>query len=335
MIAPSQKFSLQSKILTMKTKLATLGLLIAFSHSLSRGEVPNGNQVALNGQRLFTTPAAANAQQTYGAALATARSTYSVELEKAMKAALASADLEEANAIRAARQTLTTAAIPPTGQVFKTSLANQALRRFEAAVSAAQKVYARDLTTALKAAMAAGNLDESNGINSEIKAILTVAAAPASKFAPKPIGQPSQTSRGVSIVRYPVHPTQSDNYTGNIDIDQMGKPKGAARTLKSISPWTKEKDENAVVSGYIRIDQPGTYTFRTRSDFDRNELIIDGQVVCKFRDGENKPGSIELTAGLVPFISVGYALATTFVMVEWMPPGQADWDVIPSNLLSH
>ena len=115
----------------------------------------------------------------------------------------------------------------------------------------------------------------------------------------------------------------------------MGKPKGAARTLKSISPWTKEKDENAVVSGYIRIDQPGTYTFRTRSDFDRNELIIDGQVVCKFRDGENKPGSIELTAGLVPFISVGYALATTFVMVEWMPPGQADWDVIPSNLLSH
>ena len=319
----------------MKTKIAAFGLLIFFPCSLSYAQVAAGGQAPPSGQRLFITPAAANAQQIYGAALATARNSYSAELENAMKAALASTDLEEANAIRAARQALTTTAIPPTGQVFKTSLANQALKRFEAAVTAAQKVYARDLTTALKAAMAAGNLDESNSINAEIKSLLTIAAAPPSKFAPKSIGQPSQTSRGVSIVRYPSHPSQFDNYTGNIDVSQLGKPKGAARTLKSISPWTKEKDENAIVSGYIRIDQPGTYTFRTNSAFDRNELIIDGQVVCKFRDGEKKPGTAELAAGLIPFVSVGYALATTDVMDEWMPPGQADWSVIPSTLLSH
>jgi hypothetical protein len=90
-----------------------------------------------------------------------------------------------------------------------------------------------------------------------------------------------------------------------------------------------------VVSGFIKIDQPGVYEFRTDSDWDRNELIINGQIVCKFRDGSNKAQNIELSAGLIPVTSIGYATETAETRIQWRPPGQADWSDIPNELLSH
>jgi hypothetical protein len=94
-------------------------------------------------------------------------------------------------------------------------------------------------------------------------------------------------------------------------------------------------NENAVVAGLLRIDIPGTYQFRTNSGYDRNELLVDGKVVCKFRDGENKTGVVELRPGLLPIVSVGYAHSTSEVHVQWKPPGAAEFSDLPSSLFSH
>jgi hypothetical protein len=44
---------------------------------------------------------------------------------------------------------------------------------------------------------------------------------------------------------------------------------------------------------------------------------------------------VQLRAGLLPIVSVGYAITTTEVRVQWMPPGQTEWKDIPNKLLSH
>jgi hypothetical protein len=106
-----------------------------------------------------------------------------------------------------------------------------------------------------------------------------------------------------------MHPSQKDGnkYAGYVPLADLGKPIGAPRTVPTVSGWTKQVDENAVVAGLLRIDQRGTYQFRTSSGYDRNELLLDGKVVCKFRDGENKVATVELRIGLLPIVSVGYA----------------------------
>ena len=63
--------------------------------------------------------------------------------------------------------------------------------------------------------------------------------------------------------------------------------------------------------------------------------IVDGKIVCPFRDGEGKHQSIELKEGLVPIVSVGYVRQTRYTSVKWKPPGQEEWSDIPTNLLFH
>jgi hypothetical protein len=140
---------------------------------------------------------------------------------------------------------------------------------------------------------------------------------------------------GLTLLRYGRHASQatSDKGTGYVPYTDLGKPLKAARTIYSISKWEKPIEENAVLKGYIKIEKAGTYNFRTDSDWDRNELIIDGKIVCKFRDGANKGQSVDLRAGLLPIVSVGYADITKQTRVQWMPPGKTDWADIPNNLL--
>lgn len=286
--------------------------------------------------RTFVNPAAQTAQSNYQAGLKAARLKYAADLNQAMKVVLTAANLEEANAINATLQKLGAEDLPLSTAPFKTAQVNEARLRYEASVTNAQRQYGRDLQQALKGAMAAANLEESNEINAEIKALINL-LAPASSSTPQPpIGQPPKKAPGLELVRYPQHPSQAvgQNYNGNVSAADMGKPLGAPQTVRSLSIWTKAVNENAVLSGFIKIEKAGTYEFRTNSDFDRNELMIDGRIVCKFRDGPNEPQSVRLKAGLLPIASTAYAIRTTETRIQWKPPGQ-EWSDIPDDLLFH
>ncbi|MES2595362.1 MAG: hypothetical protein V4662_08510 [Verrucomicrobiota bacterium] len=141
---------------------------------------------------------------------------------------------------------------------------------------------------------------------------------------------------GLSLVRFPLHPSQAtaDKGTGYVHYKSFGKPLRAAKTVYSLAKWEKPVEENAIVIGYIKIDKEGTYNFRTDSDWDRNELIIDDKIVCAFRDGANKGQSVQLRSGLLEIVSVGYTISTTDTRVQWMPPGQTTWTEIPKELFS-
>lgn len=319
----------------MRTESLIISLLLACTclHAAAQAEP----SAAPTGQRAFTTPAAVTAQSTYTAGMKAARLKYSAELELAVKAALTAGNLDDANAITATRKKLTADTLPVSAGPFKTSQANEARVRYDKAVTALQRQYGRDLQPALKQAMTTANLAESNEINAELKALVSLLATASPSAAPPPIGQSTQKARGLEIVRYRRHPSQSsgDGYNGYVAMADLGKPIGAPHTVKSLSSWTKNVDENAVVSGFIKIEKPGLYEFRTDSGFDRNELVINGQIVCKFRDGENKAAGIELSPGLIPVTSIGFATHTTETRIQWKPPGQADWSVIPNELLLH
>ncbi len=325
----------------MRTKFIIAAWVFAVTR-LHAADAQAAPAAALTGARAFATPDAVTAQKTYSTGMTAARLKYVTELDQAMKVAMAAGNLEDANAIHATQQKLTAASLPMTTGPFKTSQANEARLRYEAANTTVQRQYGRDLQQALKGAMSAANLTEANEINGEIKALVALLTpsnpptAPATSAAQPPIGQSAPKARGLEIVRYAQHPSQAtgDNYKGNVAVKDMGKPLGAPHTVKSLSTWTKDLNENAVVSGFIKIDKAGTYEFRTNSDFDRNELVIDGQIVCKFRDGPNVPQSVRLKAGLLPITSIGYAIRTTETRIQWKPPGQ-DWSDIPDELLSH
>lgn len=291
---------------------------------------------ALTGERTFQSAPATAAQRRYFDTLQRGRAAYLIELNAVAKTALAAGSLDDANAINELKKRLEAGAMPLAGgQRFKTASANDARLRFEKATAAAQRQYATDLQTALKAAMAGGQLDEANAITSEIKAL--AAMTPVTTLAP--LGGPANARSvpGLLITRYPLHDSQKDGnrYEGYVPHTELGKPLGAPKTVRAISSWTKAVDENAVVSGLLRIDQPGTYQFQTDSGFDRNELLIDGKVVCKFRDRAKNGATVELRAGLIPIVSVGYAHSTTEVRIQWKPPGAEKFSDIPANLLSH
>lgn len=326
----------------MRTKFILAGMLLTWArlHALAQEEPASALPAALPGElpgaRAFTTPAAVTAQSTYTADMKAARLKCAAELDQAMKVALTAGNLDDANAINATCQKLAADGLLVASAAFKTAQANDARRRYETTVSNVQRQYGRDLQQALKGAMSSANLNEANEINAELKALVAALAPAAPSAPPPPVGLPAPKARGLQIVRYPQHTSQAtgQNYDGNVSVADMGKPLGAPKTVKSLSIWTKAVDENAVVSGFIKIEKAGTYGFRTNSDFDRNELVIDGRIVCKFRDGSNEPQSVRLKAGLLPITSIGYAVRTTEVRIQWKPPGQ-EWSDIPDDLLFH
>ncbi len=310
-------------------------LVVVLAALSASAQVPTA---ALTGEKTFQSPGVMLAQRTYFEALKRARTDFATDLDPAMKAAMTSGLLDEANAINELKKHLLADGTPPvSGQIFQTPRANDARTRFDKAVGTAQQKYAADLQLALKAAMNNGDLNEANAINGELKA-LSAAAVAVAAGTQAPIGSPARRpTAGLLLTRYPMHPSQTggNRYEGYVPHTDLGKPLAASRTVRTMSGWSKVADENAVVAGLIRIDQPGRYEFRTDSGYDRNELLIDGKVVCKFRDGSNKASSVELRAGLLPIISVGYAHSTTEVRVQWKPPGAIEFSDIPSKILFH
>jgi hypothetical protein len=295
----------------------------------------------------FQTVGAKAAQKHYLDMLQSARAAYATDLDPAIKAVLAAGSLDEANALNQLKKDLLAGTMPPIpGTPSKALLANSARTRFERAVLLAQRNYALELQPALKAAMGAALLDEANAINAELKGLAALAPAPATPAASvaSPVtptgGAPSMnrsSGPGLMITRYPMHPSQKDGNrgAGYVPYNELGKPLGAPKNVRTLAKWSKEILENAVVAGFIRIDKAGPYEFNSSSGWDRNELLIDGNIVCKFRDGEDKICSVDLTPGLHPIVSVGYAHACDEIRVKWKPPGATALTEIPPGLLSH
>ena len=96
--------------------------------------------------------------------------------------------------------------------------------------------------------------------------------------------------------------------------------------------WRGAGPENELLR--LSLTEPGAPTWIFRG-FDARYRVVDGKIVCGFRDGEGKSQTIDLTEGLVPIVSVGYVRQTRRTSVHWKPPGQEEWSEIPSKLLFH
>ena len=125
-----------------------------------------------------------------------------------------------------------------------------------------------------------------------------------------------------------------------------GQAPNVAKVLPTIDLRSERGDfqplENqftADVTGFIKIETPGAYTFRLISD-DGAQLHLDGQLVLD-HDGlhgpDPKDATVTLTAGLHAlrvrqFQGFGGAQLT----LEWSPPGAGDaFVLVPADVLSH
>jgi hypothetical protein len=95
------------------------------------------------------------------------------------------------------------------------------------------------------------------------------------------------------------------------------------------------------VRGVLRIEDPGSYIFNTRSD-DGNQLEIDGNVVTSFYGGRGvpTPGDVSLPV----FMNQGYysfryrmqqGAGGAGAQVRWQKPGSSSYEVIPQSSLGY
>ena len=115
--------------------------------------------------------------------------------------------------------------------------------------------------------------------------------------------------------------------------EQLGDPVGKSKVTKSISGWRYEGQYNATATGFLKIDEPGKYTFRSENFYTRNLMYLDGKLVQKYR--QMSLYVVELDIGLHPMVSVGTPGARGSVTVTWMPPGKTTLEPIPLGLLFH
>jgi hypothetical protein len=322
--------------LTLLRVIFRVGIACAAVHLFDGNLRGADTGAVLTGDRQFKTPLASAAQKGYTNAISAARQALATELAVAVKSAMAARDLQEANAIEGLRKNIQGGAFPAEIPTFKTASANQARLRYQQAITTAQKQYGRELQAALKAALGSGDLDDANAIQAELKAAEAMAAV----SAPRPLGSATagRSNEGLIMQRYKMHPSQADgnNRGGYVSLEELQKHQrlGASHVVKTLSKWSKDEKENVIVSGSLRIEKAGMYEFRTASDWDRNALFINGKAVCGFRDGEKKVQAVELPIGLVPIACVGYAHETTWITVQWRPPGQEEFSDIPATLFS-
>lgn len=289
----------------------------------------------------FKSPGAAAAQRRYLDGLQVARQAYAAELDPIMKAAMARQSLAEANALNELKGQLLAGTTPPAGENPALAKANNARLRFEKAVADLRRQYSAGLDQALKVVMTAGQIEEANAINTELKSLGAGGASPGGNMAaatPVPFNSTmaSRLVPGLLFTRYPKQPQQTEELRGGyVPYSALGSPLGPPATIADISTWRKEATENATVTGFIRIERAGTYEFRTQSDWDRNELMINGKIICAFQNGRAQPGVVKLQQGFVPVISIGYYKAATEIRIRWKPPQAKDFVDIPAALLFH
>jgi hypothetical protein len=173
------------------------------------------------------------------------------------------------------------------------------------------------------------------GAAAALSAGAPLAPGPASDAA----SAPRPFAPGLVVTEYPRHALQAnekDNFY--VPLEQLGQPVGEKDIVESLAPWKWETERNAVASGFLEIEADGDYSFSTHSFYDRNLLMIQGEVVCGFRDGEDTVATIPLKkGGRVTILSAGFVggRGASGIHVRWKPPGQSELSPIPPRLLSH
>jgi len=278
----------------------------------------------------FTTPDANRAQARYDQAVSVATQQYVRELDAAVKAAMQSGNLDEANLIAATAKAVT--AGESLDGDFKTAPARAAKARYVQALTAAKLLYSRELERALRPVLASANLEEANAINATRTKLDEEVKGLGGSRTSTPVGfSEPPTNPGLLVKEYPRVPSQDDKMKAVIPIDTLGEAQKKTYTIRSLAEWKHDPNHNAVATGFLKVEKEGDYGFMTKGFYGRVKLVVDGQEV----KGDEKIATVKLKAGLVPIISVGYVESRGYVIVKWRPPGQKDLGEIPGKLLYH
>lgn len=138
---------------------------------------------------------------------------------------------------------------------------------------------------------------------------------------------------GLTVTEYPRHAEQVDEASFYVDPGKLVDPIGPSKLTKSLDPWTWTAERNAIARGELIIPDDGDYAFVADSHYDRNVLMIEGKVVCGFRDGTDRVATIPLKKGPVEICVVGYVGSRGSAKVLWRPPGHKELGPIPSHAL--
>jgi serine/threonine protein kinase len=167
-----------------------------------------------------------------------------------------------------------------------------------------------------------------------------VAAAPSqSKWQVPPPLAPGQEAQlrpglaGMHYMRQSLAPIPNEN---GVEPTELGNPSGGPFVASTIDVTTPP-DASVVLSGYLKVDVPGEYVFNTNSAWDRNYFLLDGEVVCKFRDGERHTSTITLEKKYYSVVAMSYYYwkRSTTLAVKWQPPGTTELVSIPASQLFH
>ncbi len=123
---------------------------------------------------------------------------------------------------------------------------------------------------------------------------------------------------------YAVLPTDRIDSTIDFTWDSGASPAPGVAANSFVASWT----------GQIQATSSGTYTFRVTAD-DSGWLYVNGQQVCSASVGSAE-GTIDLVAGQWYSFEFDYQQngGPGQAKVEWLQPGQDQWQVIPASQLS-
>jgi hypothetical protein len=143
---------------------------------------------------------------------------------------------------------------------------------------------------------------------------------------------------GLLVTEFPRHENQTSEDQAQLPLEAFGKPIGEVSVSSGLAPWHHASNRNAVAHGFLEIPADGEYGFTTDSFYDRNLLMIDGEMVCDFADGGDRIATLALKSGLVEITSAGFIGGRgegQGIEVRWRPPGQRELSAIPEDMLKH
>lgn len=144
-------------------------------------------------------------------------------------------------------------------------------------------------------------------------------------------------TNGLIVEEFARHDKQTDGDNSFVEPESFGGPLRSF-TIRSMEGWKHETDRNAIASGFLLVPVSGKYSFRTNSFYDRNQLRLDGEIVCHYMDGGERVKTVELAKGFVPIESIGFVNGrggTQGILVEWKTPKMKELMPIPPESLYH
>jgi hypothetical protein len=168
-------------------------------------------------------------------------------------------------------------------------------------------------------------------------AALDAKSSTAAKTAAKTRRSRVKYQPGLIARLYPRHRSQEDGnlYTGWVPPEELGEPVGRAAVVGTLAPLKYPATNNIVAAGFLKIDEPGEYAFNAIAGHDRCALYINGELLCPFRDGEEKIARVTLEKGMVPIRIAGMVVPDGQCSITWQPPGAKQLSPIPTAVLFH